>query len=279
MTDLEKQICNLSSPDLTVAQIVKLVGCERTAVYRCIQKYGLVVKQRKKPSPRTDTQTHQILSMNHLGMTSKEIAIEVGCSAKHVQNILRVNNLDRLNRGAMHGDLNHSWRGGRIVDNDGYVSIPAPPNHPNPRLDGRIAEHRHVMETHLGRYLSQLEVVDHIDGLRLHNDPSNLRVFEKNADHLRETITGIRPNWSAEGFAKMQIPSHQRKDFPLVDTYRQRKTNGDVRLQQILLAALQLGIDSPFLLGTHRHLEKAGIDWSSRSSLERALVGLYQKYE
>ena len=106
MTDLEKQICNLASPDLTVAQIVKLVGCERTVVYRCIQKYNLTVKQRKKPTARTDTQTHQILSMNHLGKTSKEIANEIGCSAKHVQNILRINNLDRLNRGAMHGDLN-----------------------------------------------------------------------------------------------------------------------------------------------------------------------------
>ena len=271
MTDLEKQICNLASPDLTVAQIVKLVGCERTVVYRCIQKYNLTVKQRKKPTARTDTQTHQILSMNHLGKTSKEIANEIGCSAKHVQNILRINNLGRLNRGAMHGDLNSSWRGGRIVDNDGYVSIPAPPNHPNPRSDGRIAEHRHVMERHLGRYLDPLEVVDHIDGLHLHNAPSNLRIFEKNADHLRETITGIRPNWSVEGFAKMQIPSHQRKGFPLIDTYRQRKANGDVRLQQILLALLKLGKDSPHLLGTLHHLEQAQIDYSCETKIKQAL--------
>lgn len=271
MTDLEQQICDLASPDLSVAQIVKLVGCERTAVYRCIQKYNLTVKQRKKPTPRTDTQTHQILSMNHLGMTSIQIANEIGCSAKHVQNILRVNNLKRLNRGAMHGELNHSWRGGRIVDNDGYVSILAPLDHPNPRSDGRIAEHRHVMEVHLGRFLDSLEVVDHIDGLHLHNAPSNLRVFEKNADHLRETITGIRPNWSAEGFAKMQIPSHQRKGFPLIDTYRQRKANGDVRLQQILLALLILGKDSPYLLGTLHHLEQAQIDYSCETKIRQAL--------
>ncbi|MBP8005322.1 MAG: HNH endonuclease [Acinetobacter sp.] len=274
MTGLEEKIFSLASPDLTVSQIVQLVGCERTAVYRCIQKYGLIVKQRQKPIPRTDTQTHQILSMNRLGKTSTEIANEIGCSPKHVQNILRINNLERLNRGAMHGDLNHSWRGGRIVDNDGYISIPAPPNHPYPRLDGRIAEHRHVMEQHLGRYLDPLEVVDHIDGLHLHNAPSNLRVFEKNADHLRETITGIRPNWSPEGFAKMQIPSHQRRGLPQIDTYRQRKADGDVRLQQILLALLKLGKDSPHLSGTLHHLEQAQIDYSCETKIKQALERL-----
>ncbi|WP_445405091.1 HNH endonuclease [Acinetobacter vivianii] len=271
MTDLETRIYSLASPDLTVAQISQIVGCERTAVYRCIQKYGLIVKQRKKPIPRTDTQTHQILSMNHLGKTSQEIATEIGCSAKHVQNILRINNCIRLKRGALPGELNSSWRGGRIVDNDGYASIPAPPNHPNSRLDGRIAEHRHVMEQYLGRYLDPLEVVDHIDGLHLHNAPSNLRVFAKNADHLRETITGNRPNWSPAGFAKMQIPSHQRKGFPQVDTYRQRKANGDVRLQQILLALLKLGRDSPYLSGTLHHLEQAQIDYSCETKIKQAL--------
>ena len=46
------------------------------------------------------------------------------------------------------------------------------------------------------------EVVDHIDGDMRNNDPSNLRVFASNADHLRATLTGKIPNWTPEGRAK-----------------------------------------------------------------------------
>lgn len=68
---------------------------------------------------------------------------------------------------------------------------------------------------------------------------------------MRATISGQRPNWSTEGFAKMQIPSPIRPNYPQVDSYRQRRKRGDVRLLQILLAVSRLGIDSPHLLGTH----------------------------
>lgn len=151
--------------------------------------------------------------------------------------------------------------------------------HPYARATGAILEHRLVLEMHLGRYLLPSEVVDHIDGLHLHNDPSNLRVFESNRDHLRATILGQRPNWSVEGFAKMQIPSPIRPMYPRVDSYRLRKKRGDVRLLQILRAASQLGIDSPHLLGTHHHLEQAQIDYSSPTMIERALAGLFPESE
>jgi hypothetical protein len=56
------------------------------------------------------------------------------------------------------------------------------------------------------------------------------------------------------------------------------KKSGDARLRQILLAMLSLGADSPYLLGTHHHLEKAGISDLSRSNLELELEKLYQRY-
>lgn len=275
MTDLEKMICNLARPDLTVTQLAEKVGCNRTSVYDCIERYGIVLKQRKKPVKSENTLTAKILEYSKQGIfSSAQIAEQLNCSAKHVQNVLKINNVDRLGRGAQTGELNHFYIDGRSVDNDGYVSVRAPAGHPHARKDGHMFEHRLVMENKLGRYLAPEEVVDHIDGLHLHNDPSNLRVFESNSHHLRATITGQVPNWSDAGWDKMTVPYHQRKEHPLVDSYSERKARGDVRLQQILLAMLKLGIDAPYLLGTHRHLEKAQIDYSSRSKIKHALAAL-----
>lgn len=216
-----------------------------------------------------------ILQLADGARTSAEIAGALGCSDKHVQNTLRTHNAERLSRGARQGELNHSYRAGRIVDLDGYALVAAPSDHPQARSSGLMFEHRLVVERKIGRYLLPTEVVDHIDGLQLHNDPSNLRVFPSNRDHLRATISGHRPSWSEEGFAKMQIPSHLRPMYPRVDSYRQSRERGDVRLRQILLAASRLGIDSPHLLGTHHHLERTQIDCSSPTKIERALAELF----
>jgi hypothetical protein len=143
---------------------------------------------------------------------------------------------------------------------------------------GHIREHRLVLEAKLGRYLNPQEVVDHIDGLTLHNHPDNLRLFDSNGAHLRATLSGQVPNWSEEGLTNLRIAQRRVGVLPPVDTYRQRKVAGAVRLRQILLAALKLGTDSPYLSGTSRHTTKAGIDMSSRSTIERALGELCRKW-
>lgn len=275
MTDLERLIVEGSHPDLTVTQLAKKVGCNRASVYRCIEQYGIKLKQRKKPQRKKSTLKTQIIEIAEQELLpSAVIAERLGCSDKYVQNVLRVHDLNRLPRGAREGELNHSYIAGRSIDLDGYALVKAPDGHPYARKSGQIYEHRLVAEKKLGRYLLPDEVVDHIDGLCLHNDPSNLRVFDSNAHHLRATISGQVPNWSDEGWQKMTVPYHQRKDYPLVDNYYHRKRRGDVRLQQILLAACKLGIDSPHLLGTHHLLEQAQIDVSSRSKIEHALACL-----
>lgn len=208
---------------------------------------------------------------------STEIAEMLGDNAKYVQRTMLKFDLPRRNRGGQKGKDNGSWKSGRHVDLDGYVTVPCPEGMRG-RAIGRILEHRMVMAQKIGRDLRPEEVVDHIDGLHLHNAPSNLRLFSSNAEHLKATISGRIPSWSKEGLDRMNSGFARRLKIQQVDTYHQRKANGDVRLQQILLAALSLGTDSPYLLGTHHLLEKAGIDWTSRTSLQHALDGLCLKY-
>jgi hypothetical protein len=139
-------------------------------------------------------------------------------------------------------------------------------------------EHRLVMERKLNRYLLPEEVVDHKDGLHLHNAPDNLRHFATNAEHLQETLAGCVPLWSEAGKKNILERFDPPAGRTLVDTYRRRKVSGAGRLHQILLAALSLGRDSPFLSGTTHHTKKAGIDMTSRSTIERALADLLRRW-
>jgi len=49
--------------------------------------------------------------------------------------------------------------------------------------DGRVYTHILIAEKKLGRELKEGEVVHHIDGNKLNNDPDNLMVFISDADH------------------------------------------------------------------------------------------------
>lgn len=215
--------------------------------------------------------------------TSKQIAYLSGDNHKYVQRVMLKYDLPRRERGSATGELNGSYCGGRRIDRDGYVLVSAPKGHPYARMtEGRhtgvIYEHRLIMERKLGRFLLPGEVVDHIDGLRLHNHEDNLRHFPCNADHLKQTITGQTPKWSQAGVDRMFSPHSQRKGLQPLNNYQKMKVSGDARLRQILLASLSLGIDSPYLLGSYHHLKKAGIVDFSRSNLELLLAELNQRY-
>lgn len=215
-------------------------------------------------------------------LSSKEIGALIGVSPRYVRKVMARLDLPQLHCGAQPHEKNHQFLAGRRIDLGGYVLVSAPHDHPyarqRPHRQGKIIyEHRLALELKLGRYLLPAEVPDHIDGLTLHNNPSNLRLFSNNREHLQETLSGKRPAWSEDGLANLKLRHQQPIDSP-VDMHRQRKARGEIRLRQILLAALSLGIDSPYLLGTHHHLTHRQIDWNSRPNLKRALDDLYAQW-
>ena len=221
--------------------------------------------------------TQNIIFYSDGTRSSVEIAKLVGLSARYVRKVQLRHNLPRLHEGARLGKNNHQFVSGRRIGRDGYVMVTVPAEHPYGRRYGHhlvktYPEHRLVMEQKLGRYLLPTEVVDHIDGLTLHNAPENLRLFSSNSEHLRKTVSGKKIRWSERGYKNIGTRSDLGKEYQPVDTYSARLKSGDVRLRQILLAWLKLGKDSPYLLGTTHHLKKAGIDPSSRSTIEHALA-------
>lgn len=287
-TELHDQIRSLADGQRTAKEIAELIGARERSVREILTRLDLPRRKPGSGAPRQRTpeslaRIEAIKALADGRRSSHEIAQAVGASAKYVQSILLEFDLPRLPQSAPHGERNPAYIGGRRIDLDGYVFVTAPPGHPHVHIPkgkryGRMYEHRLVVEQKLERFLLPEEVVDHIDGLTVHNHPDNLRVFASNSDHLRATISDQIPHWSDEGFGKMCLSNPMRAASPLVDSYRQERERGDVRLRQILRAWLSLGEDSPYLLGTHHWLERAGIRDLSPTNLELHLQQISQRY-
>ena len=120
------------------------------------------------------------------------------------------------------GRHNGAWTGGRRQTGP-YVYVYCP-EHPFATQTGCVLEHRLVMELVLGRYLLPTEVVHHKRGFR--NAPGNLKLFATNADHLRETLSGKVPNWTAAGKRRIQEAVRRSAELRRKSSRGKSKTRG-----------------------------------------------------
>lgn len=67
-------------------------------------------------------------------------------------------------------DNHHGWKGGRTINQDGYVIIRYKPLK-------TMLEHRYVMQQHIGRELKADETVHHVNGVRTDNRLDNLELW------------------------------------------------------------------------------------------------------
>lgn len=75
------------------------------------------------------------------------------------------------------------WKGGKVVDRDGYIRVWVP-NHPWPRK-GYVGEHVVAMELQIGRWIKPTECVHHKDGNRQNNALENLELLDRR-EHSRQ---------------------------------------------------------------------------------------------
>lgn len=136
------------------------------------------------------------------GETQEHIAQALNLNRTTVQRWCRRFGWKTQRTGPRSGEGHPCWKGGRIqIGNYWYIYAP---NHPNATQHRRVAEHRLVMETQLGRYLERTEVVHHLDRNPLNNAPENLQVFQTNGEHLKVDLAGRIPRWTPEGLKKQE---------------------------------------------------------------------------
>lgn len=136
--------------------------------------------------------------------SQRQVAEVLGWPLRRVERLIPRLGLPTHKRGRFRGERDARWKGGRIVDKNGYA-LRWCPGHPHARKHTKyILEHRLVMEEMLGRYLDPTEVVHHRSRDKQDNRPENLELFASNADHLSTTLKGRRPKWTTSGIARIQ---------------------------------------------------------------------------
>ena len=133
------------------------------------------------------------------GLSLNQIGKKLGRDFRLVHKVLKKNGVEMRSRGCMsQGAKNPAWRGGRVIDKQGYILVYCP-DHPHANNQGKVREHRLIAEKILGRYLLPTEVVHHIDDDPQNNSHDNLLLFQNNAAHLAATLKGKCPKWTEDG--------------------------------------------------------------------------------
>ena len=73
---------------------------------------------------------------------------------------------------------------GRIYQSNGYVLL-FKPEHPFSSKQNYILEHRFIAEQKLNRFLTDKEIIHHINGIRDDNRPENLHLFPNISAHRK----------------------------------------------------------------------------------------------
>jgi hypothetical protein len=160
--------------------------------------------------PWTPDRKRVAVELYRTHQSTEIVAAMMHTNRRYVRQALQEVGAPRRPEGALPMERNHRWKGGRIVDSDGYVLLKAP-DHPDSNHLGYVREHRLVMEQKIGRRLSRSEVVHHLNSNKQDNRPENLDLYPTNGAHLAAELAGRTPKWSEDGRARLLAFAERRR--------------------------------------------------------------------
>lgn len=193
-------IRELTSRGIGRRQIAREIGVGHQALAAWMDRRGM-----RSGRPRGAEQKIDRAAISRLldaGRTLEQVAQALGCARSTIDRASKTMHLQKARTGPRAAEGHPNWKGGRRLDQKGYVEVYVPLHPAAKKPTGYVYEHRLVMEVVLGRYLRPREVPDHRDNHPLHNWPDNLRLFATNAAHLKATLSGrekASPRRSTEG--------------------------------------------------------------------------------
>ena len=132
----------------------------------------------------TDNQEREICDLYFKNkLNQRQIAKRMGCCQSTIGRIIERRGYKARDHLGQRGDRNPNWKGGRWVKLRRYIMV-YNPSHPRCDCRGYVQEHRLIMEKRLDRFLTQQEIVHHINGDIQDNRIENLMLFGGLKDHF-----------------------------------------------------------------------------------------------
>jgi len=164
----KEQLINDYSELGSMVGVALKYGVSKKLIYNYMRKFGIARTNRN----HKNIPINILKRMADSGMTTKEASNIVGLGYSYIGRIARENGFKFIDK----------FHPGFITRDRGYIMRYAY-RHPFKNVRNCVMEHRLVVEKHLGRYLTQDEVVHHINRNPRDNRIENLTVMSK-ADHV-----------------------------------------------------------------------------------------------
>lgn len=172
----EKQIREMYEQGATYDMLSQHFGTASVYAFKhAIRRAGGKLRDNPVPTLKNGELT-LIKQMNAAGIGQTGISLALNRSQSFISRQMRRNGIQTL---TMSGENHGQWKGGRWIDNNGYVRVWLDDNDILACMangDGYVLEHRLALARKLGRPLLSTETVHHIDGDRLNNTPDNLQI-------------------------------------------------------------------------------------------------------